>query len=136
MFEYKPSLNEIVGQQEAIQELKNFISNFSFQNKKAILLHGPSGCGKTAACYALASSLDYEIVEMNASDLRSKIKINQIIEEAINQQSLFHKGKIILVDEIDAISGFKDKGCIEALIKLAEVTKFPILITANDVWNR
>ena len=43
------------------------------------------------------------------------------------------KPKIILVDEIDGLSGVKDRGGSQALAKLVEKSSFPIVMTANDV---
>ncbi len=134
---YKHSLHEIAGQEEAIKQLKNFISNYGeSKGKKAALLYGPSGSGKTILPYALAKKLDYEIIELNASDFRNKEKINSIVGQAIKQKSLFGKEKIILIDEVDAISGSKDRGCMQALTKLLSESKFPVILTASDLWQR
>ncbi|MBW2997284.1 hypothetical protein KY349_03015 [Candidatus Woesearchaeota archaeon] len=50
--------------------------------------------------------------------------------------SLFAKGKIILVDEIDGVSGTKDRGGIPELVRVIEETKFPIVMTANDPFGK
>ena len=55
------------------------------------------------------------------------------MNSAMNQMSLFMKPKIILVDEIDGLSGVKDRGGSQALAKLVEKSSFPIVMTANDV---
>ena len=44
------------------------------QNKSA-LIYGPVGCCKTCSVYALGNELNYEILEINASDLRNKEQI-------------------------------------------------------------
>jgi len=132
--EYKPSsLKEIYGQNDAIKKLRNFISYFERQKKKAALLYGPSGSGKTALIYALASELGYKVVDLNASDFRNKEQVNKIVGQAIKQQSLFAKGKLILIDEIDGLSGITDRGGMIALLRLIASTKFPIILTANDI---
>ena len=51
----------------------------------------------------------------------------------MNQMSLFMKPKIILIDEIDGLSGMKDRGGASSLAKLIEKSSFPIVMTANDV---
>jgi replication factor C large subunit len=133
---YAPkNLKEVVGQDTSIKLLKNFIGSFKKQKKKAVLLHGPSGTGKTASVYALANDLSLELLEVNASDYRNKDQINEKVGTALTQQSLFSKGKIVLVDEIDGLSGMKDRGGIQALIKLMEVGAFPLVFTSNNPWD-
>jgi len=135
--EYKPSsLKEVHGQADAIAKLRDFIFNFERQKKKAALLYGPSGSGKTALAYAFASELGYEIVDLNASDFRNKEQIDKIVGQAIKQQSLFAKGKLVLIDEIDGLSGTDDRGGTAALLRLINSTNFPIILTANDIWQQ
>src|SRR3989344_8935631 len=95
---------EIFGQEDVIKQLNNFIINFKKQKKKAALIYGSSGTGKTSSVYAIANELGYEVIEVNASDMRNAEQINTKVGNAIKQQSLFSKGKIILVDEIDGLS--------------------------------
>lgn len=130
---YKPKFDEIACSQESKSKLKAFIANFGKQ-KKAVLLYGPSGCGKTAAVYALASQLGYEVIELNASDLRNKQEIEKIVGKASRQQSLFARGKIILIDELEGISPV-DRGSIQEIIRLIEKTSWPIVLIANDPWQ-
>jgi len=117
-------------------QIKSFIETFKRQKKKAIVIYGPSGSGKTSSVYAIASDSDYEILEVNASDFRNADKINSVIGSASKQRSLFAKGKIILVDEIDGLSGMKDRGGIAALTKLLEESAFPIICTALDPFDK
>ena len=126
---------DIVGQDFAVKEINDFIKNFSRQKKKALLLHGPSGSGKTCSAYAIGSKYNFEIFEVNASDFRNKEQINLKLGSALKQQSLFAKGKIILVDEIDGLSGTKDRGGIGEITKLIEKPAFPVILTASDPWN-
>jgi len=133
---YSPSnLKEITGQDNAIKELKNFVSNFKKNKKNAAWLYGPSGSGKTCSAHALANELHLEILEINSSDFRNKDQIEQKVGSAVCQQSLFSKGKIILVDEIDGLSGTKDRGGLQALIKLISKTSFPIILTSTNPWD-
>lgn len=123
---------DIKGQDNAIGSLKSFFKNFPY--KKALLLHGPAGTGKTSLAFALAKEKDIEILELNASDLRDRTKLEQIMKPATEQYSLFKKGKIILIDEIDSIT--VDRGGLPELIALIEKTSFPIIITANNIWQQ
>ena len=127
--------NQIFGQQTAVQELKDFIVNYKNKRHKAALLHGPIGNGKTSSVYALAKELNYDILEINSSDLRNAENIRIFLDSALGQQSLFFKPKVILIDEVDNISGVKDRGCIPALLKAIAKSSFPVVLTANDIEN-
>jgi replication factor C large subunit len=133
---YCPSRsNEIVGQDNAIRELKDFIFNFKRQKKKAAFIYGATGIGKTCSVYAVANELGLEVYEINASEFRNKEQIKQKLGSAVNQQSLFSKGKIILVDEVDGLSGRKDRGGLQEVIRLIKTTTFPIVLTATNPWE-
>jgi replication factor C large subunit len=127
------SFSDVKGQDFAIEKVKYFLKQFP--KKKALILYGPPGTGKTSLAYALASELDLEILELNASDLRDKLQVSKIIEPASAQMSLFKKGKVILVDEVDGISA-RDRGGLSELLGILEKTAFPVLITANDIWQQ
>lgn len=123
---YKPkSSNEIP---QDLSKLKEAI-----KNKKPVLLHGQSGSCKTSSVYAIANELNYEILELNASDLRNKDQIESIIKEALNQKSLFDRKKIILLDEIDGLSGTQDRGGASSLSKLLTNNNHVIIMTCNDI---
>jgi len=133
---YAPKhINEIINQQEAVNKIKDFILKYPNTSKKALLLYGPPGVGKTSSVYAVANDLNYEVLEINASDQRNARTIHQKLDEAIKGKVFFKKGRIILVDEVDGVSGFQDKGGISAIIKIISESKWPVILTANDPWD-
>jgi replication factor C large subunit len=129
---------EFKGQNTAVQEVKSFFQTFNSEStvKKALLLHGPTGVGKTSLAYAVKNELDLEIFELNASDFRNKEQLQLKLKPASEQKSLFKKSKVILVDEVDGLSTYGDHGGLIELCSLIEDTKFPIIITANDIWDQ
>lgn len=131
---YSPkNSSQIFGQQMGVSQLKDFIQNYKQQKQKAALLVGPIGNGKTSSVYALAKEMDYDILEINSSDLRKAENIKAFLDSALGQQSLFMTPKIVLVDEVDNISGVKDRGCVPALVKAIAKSSFPVILTANDI---
>jgi replication factor C large subunit len=134
---YSPKLsNEVIGQDNAISQILSYVKNYKKEKKKAALLHGPTGVGKTTAAHAVANELGLEIFELNASDFRNKDQINQKLGAALKQQSLFSKGKLILIDELDGLSGTKDRGGIPEILKLVSESVFPVLMTALNPYDK
>ncbi|MFQ5531883.1 MAG: replication factor C large subunit [Candidatus Nanoarchaeia archaeon] len=138
---YRPNYyKEVHGQDQAIEKIKKFISDFHLNKltrgaKKALILHGPPGSGKTTLAYVAALETQSELFELNASDLRNKDRLQEILKPALQQQSLLKKGKIILVDEVDGISAV-DRGGLPELLRLIQETSWPIIISANDIWDK
>ena len=58
-----------------------------------------------------------------------------VLKPAIEQKSIEKKGKIILMDEVDGIS-FLDKGGLNELLELIDSSSYPVIITANDIWDK
>lgn len=129
------SAKDIIGQDEPMSKLKAFVANFAREKKNSALVYGPSGAGKTSSVHAIAKDTGLEIIEINASDFRNAEQISQKAGNAIKQQSLFAKGKIILVDEIDGLSGHEDRGGIQAIAKLIEDSAYPIILTATNPFD-
>ena len=127
------NLNDIKGQSIAVEEVRNFLRMFPV--KKALILNGPVGTGKTSMVLALAKENDLELFELNASDLRNRKSLEAVLKPSLEQQSLFGKKKLILMDEADGITG-SDRGGLPELIALISKTKVPIIITSNDIWKK
>jgi replication factor C large subunit len=125
--------SDIKGQDFAVEEVNLFYKRFPI--KKAIILNGAVGTGKTSLAIALANEYNLELFELNASDLRNRQKLEEILKPATIQQSLFKKSKIILLDEADGITA-TDRGGLPELLVLIDKTSFPIIITANDIWQQ
>src|SRR3989344_4389464 len=126
------NFSQIVGQDLAISTIKSFLKEFP--KKKALILHGPAGIGKTSLVLAAAKENKYELLELNSSDLRNRAQLEERLKPASEQHSLFHKSKILLMDEVDGVTG-TDIGGIPELVKLINNTRFPIIMTCNDVWQ-
>jgi len=131
-------LEDYVNQDEAKAVVVSWIREWlrgSIPNKKAILLYGPAGTGKTSLVEAVAGEFGLEVFEMNASDFRRKEDIERAALRASRTQSLTGKPKILLIDEIDGLSGTADKGGLDAILALIQETKHPVIMTANNPWH-
>lgn len=119
------------GRADELKQIKDFVENYK---KGAMLVYGQTGCGKTSFVHALAKELGHEILEVNASDIRNKDALLKIVKTAAMQMSLFAKSKIILIDEVDALSS-KDRGAVSAIAEIISESRWPIILTANDEMN-
>ncbi|WXG45836.1 MAG: replication factor C large subunit [Candidatus Atabeyarchaeum deiterrae] len=138
---YSPMrISEILGNAEAVSKIVKWLSTWStgrIPEKRAILLSGPTGTGKTAMAYAIANESGYELVEVNASDKRDKETVRKVIGSSAAMPSLLGgtKGRILLIDEVDGLSGDEDRGGVSAMIEAIKETTSPIILTANDKWD-
>ncbi|MFW9931159.1 MAG: replication factor C large subunit [Candidatus Thorarchaeota archaeon] len=132
---YRPSTrSELVGNPESIDSFLDWIISWKkgIPKKRAALLVGPPGTGKTSSVGAIARDLDYEIVEFNASDKRNKDSIETFVSRSALQQTLTGNPRIILLDEVDGLSGTSDRGGVSAILKIIDQSVHPIVMTAND----
>jgi len=139
VIKYRPRrVEEVVGQDDAKRVLREWLAQWAkgrVPEKRAALLYGPPGVGKTSLVEALARELDFELVELNASDYRRKSDIERIVGVAARRRPLLKKGMIILMDEVDGIDPKADEGGLEALLSIIRETSNPIVFTANDPWK-
>ncbi len=130
---YRPSIvQDIIGQEQAITDTQKFLKEFP--KKKGLILHGQSGTGKTTLVHAIAKEHNLDIFELNSSDLRNRLKLEEILKPASEQHSLFKSGKILLMDEVDGVTG-TDIGGVPELIRILEKSAHPIIMTGNDIWD-
>src|SRR3989344_345912 len=126
-------LKEIIGQDETVATVTKWINGW--KPGSALLIFGPTGIGKTSIVHSIAKDNDWDLIEINASDERSSEMIISNLSPTSKQKSLFKKSKIILIDEIDCMYA-DDKGGVPALIEVIRNSAFPVILTANDAYDR
>ena len=108
--------------------------------------------GKTALVHAAAKELNFQIIEMNASDTRTEKSISKIAGPAttlvaLDKFSAETEGSLLFLDEVDGIFGREDRGGIGAIMgifkkegkrrkkrKGSEIheSQIPVVLAAND----
>jgi replication factor C large subunit len=126
------TVQEMVGNENArlaaIKWLAGWVSG-----SRPLLLVGPPGTGKTTLVHALARQLDYDVVEMNASDMRNKEALQARITPVFqNTANLIGKKIMLFLDEVDGISGREDTGGLDILIDLMKEPTVPVIMAANE----
>ncbi len=135
---YRPKTSrEVAGNKTAVEKLRGWIDSWveGPPSKRAVLLYGPAGVGKTSVSEALASERGWDLVEINASDKRSGEILSKIAGLASSQATLFSKGRLILLDEVDGINLREDQGAITTILAIIKNTQYPMILTANDPWD-
>ncbi|MCD6348152.1 MAG: replication factor C large subunit [Candidatus Korarchaeota archaeon] len=134
---YRPKrLNEIKGQNKAVNEIREWIESVrAGKVTKALLLVGPPGSGKTSAAYAIANELGYDPVEVNASDLRDRTHLRYVVESAKAVSLLAMSRRLIILDEVDALPS-EGRGLVSLVKELITKEGVPVVMTANDPYER
>jgi replication factor C large subunit len=135
---HKPrTLSEVVGNEEAIRKLTSWINSWNkgVPKKRAAFLHGPPGVGKTVAVEALAYDLKMELVEKNASDYRTAEAVQRFAGLASQYTTLFGGKRVILLDELDGITGTADRGGVRAVIETIKTARYPVVLIANNAYD-
>ncbi|GAA5961864.1 hypothetical protein JCM21900_006467 [Sporobolomyces salmonicolor] len=163
---YAPQkLTDICGNKSSVEKLnkwlelwpKSLASDFKKPGPDAmgtfrcVLISGPPGIGKTTSAHLVAKMQGYDVLELNASDTRSKKLLEAAFKSKISDTTLsgfFKKGddndgnglmvnrkSLIIMDEVDGMSA-GDRGGVGALNALIKKTKVPIIAICNDKGNQ
>ncbi|NOX71639.1 MAG: replication factor C large subunit [Candidatus Micrarchaeota archaeon] len=129
---YKPAKSsDMAGQGKVISEIRLWFDKW--KPGKGLLLSGQPGVGKTLSVELLCKENDWLLMRMNASDSRSSDEIKNVLGQSTKMKPLFHKTKVILIDEIDGISPV-ERGATRAIIEIIKRSSYPVVLIANDPW--
>ena len=135
---HKPqSLKEIIGNADAVKQFIDWLASWSkgAPKKRCVFIYGPPGIGKTATVEAVANDCKMEYVEKNASDYRTEEAINRFAGLASQYGSLFGGKRIILLDELDGLTGTADRGGVKAITDVAKSAQCPLVLIANSAYD-
>ena len=125
------SSRDLVGNVEARAKLSSWLAKWKPRGKAALLV-GPPGTGKTTTVHLLAAEKGMNLVELNASDTRTKKGLEARLGEVLGSTSLFGERSLVFLDEVDGLSGRSDFGAIEFIRDAVKKSENPVVMAAND----
>ncbi len=140
---HRPTLLTQLRRDKAVEAMISWAKKWEngTPSKKGLIIYGAPGTGKTSSAIALAKEMDWEYVEFNASDIRSRDLIEQNAIKGSFYSSISdvkNRKKLIVMDEVDSlyernIEG-SDAGGKAAISSLLERTLNPVILIANDLY--
>ena len=128
---YRPkNILDLVGNEDARNSFVEWLTKWK-TGTKPILLVGPPGIGKTTLANLAAKQFNYDLISLNASDVRSKKNIQEILSPVLGNKTIFGT-PMIFIDEVDGVHGRADYGGTEAIIKILKESTVPIVLAANS----
>ncbi len=132
---YKPTrIEEMVGNEDARIEFMQWLLSWKV-GMKPLLLIGPPGIGKTTLVKIAANQFNIDLIELNASDTRSKERLESIITPLVNNLNLLSKKVILFLDEVDGIDENTERGALTFLLSLAKSSNIQMVMAANKENN-
>lgn len=156
---YAPKdLSMVCGNKTSVNKLNSWLKDWRENSKKgfkipgrdgygiyrAAILHGPPGIGKTTAAHLIAQLQGWDVIESNASDVRSKGLIMSKVAGSLDNTSLegfFYdksdpnrkskKNTCYILDEVDGMSA-GDRGGVGAMAQLCRTTQVPLILICNE----
>ena len=123
-------ISDMIGNEESRAAIMEWFAKWK-KGTKPLLLVGPPGIGKTTIAFLVAKQFGYDIIGLNASDVRSKSRINEILTPVLGNVSVLGT-PMIFIDEVDGIHGRSDYGGAAALVDILKEPTVPIILAAND----
>lgn len=133
---YRPRhLAEFVGNREALHQMSEWARDWK-PGTPPLILYGKPGIGKTSSAWALGSDMNWEVVELNASDQRTKAVIEKVAGGSASTGSLTGaERKLIILDEADNLQGNADRGGAKAIVEVIKQAMQPVILIANDLYG-
>jgi replication factor C large subunit len=133
---YRPAhLADIVGNTTAVRQIAEWAKNWT-NKSRPLLIYGKPGIGKTSTAIALANDMNWEVIELNASDQRTAAVIERIAGAGSVTASLSGASrKLVVLDEADNLQGTSDRGGAKAILECIRGAQQPMILIANDLYG-
>lgn len=129
---YRPQkFEDMIGNDEARSSVIKWLKTW-MHGKKPLLILGPPGVGKTSFVQILSKNLGFDLIEMNASDSRTRNLLESRVVPMLHNTSVLGKRTLLFLDEVDGIYRRQDTGGMEFLAAILKEPTIPIILTSNS----
>lgn len=125
------SVSQMIGNEDARAAVVSWLAKWTGKSKP-VLLVGPPGTGKTTLAFVLADQFGYDMIGLNASDVRNKSKLAEVLEPVLGNTGVMGKPAMIFIDEVDGLHGRSDYGGASTLADILKRANVPVILAAND----
>lgn len=137
---YRPKkLADVMGHGSIIKEIARWAHAWEhgIPEHRALIFYGKPGTGKTSAAFALSQEMDWDVIELNASDQRTAGVIQKVAGSASKMGTFdgISGKRLIILDEADNLHGNYDRGGARAIIQVVRETSQPIILIANEFYD-
>ena len=134
---YRPNkLEEFIGNKHVIQPFIKWLLEWDSKNKKTkcALVSGVCGIGKSLLVELMLKKHDYNIINLDIDDERSKEYINQRIKPVIKVKKTFNGQENVLV--VSDIDGGGDYGFISSLFECIKESEIPVICICDNRYDQ
>ncbi|MGC8569144.1 MAG: AAA family ATPase [Nitrososphaeria archaeon] len=129
---YRPrSIFQMLGNEENRALIVKWLKNWK-KGSKPLLIVGPPGTGKTTAVRALSNDFNVYVMELNASDVRTREKLEAALGH-ISPVNLYGQRVIVFLDEVDGMYSKGDAGGISFLEEWIPKASVPVIMASNTM---
>lgn len=102
-----------------------------------LLISGSHGCGKSTIALLILKEYNYEVINLNSLDLKTKIDTDLMSKFEMNYKTEDDKSPILLIDELESVITLNDKNGVFNIIKENNYKRWmPIIIITNNKHNK
>lgn len=106
------------------------------KTKGNLLISGTHGCGKSTIISLILKEYNYEVINLNTLDLKTKIDIDLMSKFEMNYRDN-DKKPILLIDELESIITLNEKNGVFNIIKENNFKRWiPTIIITNNQHNK
>lgn len=127
---YRPKkVSEMIGNEDSRKAFYGWLKGWR-PGVEPVFLVGPPGIGKTTMVHAAANELGYYVMELNASDFRTKNVLEKKVR-GIGRITITGERTLLFLDEIDGLLSTEDRGGAGYLLNLVNSCDVPLVLAAN-----